>query len=221
MKILEDEMSELRKSIIEKDRIIERLKAEISVTNNKKEKSLNRNINNTQENNNNVDIKRQLEIVEQEASILRGKILNLEQENEKLNLENKKLQLQSLRKNSTTSNNDKNAIELIKLKETLNKVEKERDELNEKLKLIYNETNDKLPSRTPKKVTDLTPKSNLKKWIEELEDEIKDLRAMVVKGGADKIQKLETEKNTIETELKSVKEQLNTANSEISMHFLN
>lgn len=40
-----------------------------------------------------MDLKRQLQLVEQEASILRTKTMTLENENEKLSAENRKMQL--------------------------------------------------------------------------------------------------------------------------------
>lgn len=41
----------------------------------------------------NVDLKRQLQVIEQEASVLRAKTQSLEADNEKLSAENKKLQV--------------------------------------------------------------------------------------------------------------------------------
>lgn len=41
----------------------------------------------------NVDLKRQLQVIEQEASVLRAKTQSLEVDNEKLQAENKKLQV--------------------------------------------------------------------------------------------------------------------------------
>jgi hypothetical protein len=41
----------------------------------------------------NVDLKRQLQVIEQEASVLRSKTQSLEVDNEKLQAENKKLQV--------------------------------------------------------------------------------------------------------------------------------
>lgn len=52
--------------------------------------------------------------------------------------------------------------------------------------------------------------------IGELEDEILEMRAVVVRTGGNKIQKLETEKSSIQDELKNVKEQLASANSDMS-----
>lgn len=40
-----------------------------------------------------IDLKRQLQVIEQEAVVLRSKVQSLESENEKLVMENKKLQL--------------------------------------------------------------------------------------------------------------------------------
>ncbi|XP_055902428.1 cingulin isoform X2 [Eupeodes corollae] len=201
LKALSDELSALRKSLIEKDRQIERLQAEISAKSSGKSQD--------------IDLKRQLDLVEQEASILRSKLSTLETENEKLLKDNKRMQLQALRKPSMNGAADKSSAELISLKESLSVAEKERDELSTKLKLILQEAEEKLPQRTPRKVTDLTPKNHLKKWVDELEDEIKEMRAIVLNSNGDKVQKLETEKASLEKDLRTAKEQLTSAENDL------
>lgn len=52
--------------------------------------------------------------------------------------------------------------------------------------------------------------------ISELEEEILDQRAIIVRTGANNLQKLEAEKIKILSELKDVKEQLFLANTDIS-----
>lgn len=44
----------------------------------------------------NVDLKRQLQVIEQEASVLRSKTQSLEADNEKVQAENKKLQVSQI-----------------------------------------------------------------------------------------------------------------------------
>ncbi|XP_055847522.1 golgin subfamily A member 4 isoform X2 [Episyrphus balteatus] len=202
LKAQSDELATLRKSLIEKDRQIERLQAEISAKTNGKSQD--------------IDSKRHLDLVEQEAAILRSKLTTLETENEKLLKDNKRMQLQALRKPSMNgADKGVSSAELISLKESLSVSEKERDELSTKLKLILQEAEEKLPQRTPRKVTDLTPKNHLKKWFEELEEEIKEMRAIVLNSNGDKVQKLETEKTSLEKDLKVAKEQLAAAENDL------
>lgn len=102
-----------------------------------------------------VDLKRQLESVEQEASVLRTKVLSLEQDNEKMGNENKKLALHAARlsRKDSIGDKDKNA-ELVKLKDAVAKLEKAKEELENKLKTILDAPVDKLPQRAPKIVTE-------------------------------------------------------------------
>jgi hypothetical protein len=53
-----------------------------------------------------LDLKRQLQVIEQEAVILRTKIQTLESDNEKLAAENKQLQLQRIRKSSSETESE-------------------------------------------------------------------------------------------------------------------
>lgn len=205
LKALNDELAQLRKSIVDKDRSVERLQAEINSKNGKPKFGLG-----------NVDVKRQLDLVEQEAAVLRSKISTLESENEKLLKENKKMQLQALRQNSTTTTDrSNNNGEVSKLKESLMVAEKERDALSVKVKRILQETDDKLPPHTPRRITDLTPKNHLKKWIEELEEEICEMRAIVLYSGGGKLKELETEKSAMEQELQKTKQKLTLAEGDI------
>lgn len=107
-----------------------------------------------------IDVKRQLQIIDQEAAVMRTKIISLEQENEKILSENKKLQVQAarsvLRKDSLVGNGNG------ELKEMMVKLEKERDELTIKLKKVLDDAADKMPPRNPKKVTDMHTKLQLK-----------------------------------------------------------
>uniref|UniRef100_A0A034VB24 Uncharacterized protein n=1 Tax=Bactrocera dorsalis TaxID=27457 RepID=A0A034VB24_BACDO len=204
LKALTEELMQLRKSLSDKDRTIERLQSEIAA---KTGSALPQDVN--------IDAKRQLKLVEQEASVLRTKISTLESENEKLLKDNKRMQLQALRKSTSLDKNGANGEELTKLKESLEKIERERNELDGKLKVILQEAEEKLPIRTPKRVTDLTPKNHLKKWIEELEDEIREMRVIVLNSGGEKVKTLETEKATLEEQLQKAKQRLSIAEGDI------
>ncbi|XP_036321037.1 centrosome-associated protein CEP250 isoform X2 [Rhagoletis pomonella] len=204
LKALNEELMQLRKTLSDKDRTIERLQAETVAK-----------IGAALPQDANIDAKRQLKLVEQEASVLRSKITTLESENEKLLKDNKRMQLQALRKSSSLDKNGTNGEELTKLKESLESMERERNELDGKLKRILLESEQKLPTRTPKRVTDLTPKNHLKKWVEELEDEIREMRVIVLNSGGDKLKMLETEKTALEEQLQKAKQRLNIAEGDI------
>lgn len=61
----------------------------------------------------------------------------------------------------------------------------------------------------------------LQKMITELEVEVLEMRAMVVRVGGNQLQKLESEKSDILMDLKELKEQLTSANVELSMEWNN
>ncbi|XP_053961519.1 myosin-9 isoform X5 [Anastrepha ludens] len=204
LKALNEELIQLRKSLSDKDRTIERLQAEFCTK-----------TGSTLPQDANIDTKRQLKLVEQEASVLRTKITTLESENEKLLKDNKRMQLQALRKTSSLEKNGTNSEELTKLKESFESMERERNELDGKLKRILLEAEEKLPVRTPKRVTDLTPKNHLKKWVEELEDEIREMRVIVLNSGGEKLKTLETEKTALEEQLQKAKQRLSVAEGDI------
>lgn len=200
LKALSDELETLRKNIAEKDKQIERLQNAAAAQTG-------------------ANTKRQVDLLEQEASALRSKITALETENDRIQKENKRLQLQALRKQSSTEKNG-NAAELVKLKENLASLEEEKNNLETKLKRILQEAEEKLPPRTTVRITDLTPKNQLKKWVEELDNEISEMRAIVLSSGAHTIKSLENEKVTLEDELKDYKTKLTQAETELRKYFL-
>lgn len=216
IQVMEDEINELRKKVIEKDRDLERLENELTLSKKPKTLSKSKDMNVTEQQN--LDFKRQLQLVEQEASVLRSKTTKLETENDKLNTEVKKLQLQAARAKAV-SNNKLNEIgnDSNKMKETVEKLEKERNELQTKLKTILEESGEKLPARTPKKYTETLTKLQLKKMLEELEDEISEYRAIIAKTGGDKLKTLESEKQKVDNELKEVEKRYESAQKEIKL----
>lgn len=106
-------------------------------------------------------MKRQLQVVEQEANVLRTKTQTLEQENEKLLSEVKKLQVQAARNSLKATAPVTNTSEL-KMRTTIEELEKERDELKAKIKKVLEDPVDKLPARTPKVYSDIKTKLQLK-----------------------------------------------------------
>lgn len=101
-------------------------------------------------------------MVEQEASVLKTKVLTLEEENEKIANENKKLALHAARlsrKDSLGLDKDK-SLELAKVKDSLSKLEKTREELENKLKTILDIPVDK-PARMPKSYSENSTKFQL------------------------------------------------------------
>lgn len=81
----------------------------------------------------NLDLKRQIQVMEQEAAILRNKVQTLETENEKLIVENKKLQLLRGTKNLKSDKNlDKYVDQIANLELEINEKNEKIKELEEK-----------------------------------------------------------------------------------------
>lgn len=161
-------------------------------------------------------LRKTLQEKEQSVETMRAqlnKLTTLESENEKLSKENKRLQLQSLRKANSVEKNGE--AELPKLKDALAQAQKERDELTARVKRMQVEAEGKLPSRTPKRVNDLTPKSHLKKWVEELEDEISEMRVQLGSSGAAQLKTLQLSKESLEEELQKCKQKLTLAEGDL------
>lgn len=100
-------------------------------------------------------------MVEQEASVLRTKTQTLEQENDKMLAEVKQLQLQVAR-GTVKITPAKESNDFEKLKKSVEELEKERDELKTKLKIILEEPVSKMPARVPKVYSDIKTKMQLK-----------------------------------------------------------
>uniref|UniRef100_A0A1A9UYN8 Uncharacterized protein n=1 Tax=Glossina austeni TaxID=7395 RepID=A0A1A9UYN8_GLOAU len=150
----------------------------------------------------------------QDVKTMSSKLSALEIENERLQKETKRLQLQALRSSSSLEKVN-NSAELATLKGTLNKAEEERDMLRTKLKRILQEAEEKLPPKTAIRITDLTPKNQLKKWLEELGEENNEMRAIMLKSDAQVVQKLVSEKKSMEEDLTKYKEKLKQTENEL------
>ncbi|XP_017069943.2 LOW QUALITY PROTEIN: myosin-7 [Drosophila eugracilis] len=166
LKTLNDELIQLRKTLVEKEQAVDSLKNQLS------------------------------------------KLDTLETENDKLAKENKRLL--ALRKAS-----EKTGEVDSKMKESLAVAQRERDELTARLKRMQLEAEAKLPPRTAKRVNDLTPKSHLKKWVEELEDEISEMRVMLSSSDTDQLKALQSAKGTLEEDLRKCRQKLSLAEGDV------
>ncbi|XP_016932351.3 uncharacterized protein [Drosophila suzukii] len=158
-----------------------------------------------------VQLRRTLSEKEQAVDSLKdqlSKLNTLETENDKLAKENKRLL--ALRKAS-----EKSGEVDQKMKESLAVAQRERDELTARLKRMQLEAEAKLPARTAKRVNDLTPKSHLKKWVEELEDEISEMRVMLSSCDTDQLKALQAAKGTLEEDLRKCKQKLSLAEGDV------
>ncbi|XP_071442027.1 trichohyalin isoform X2 [Hetaerina americana] len=236
IKVLEEEANELRRKLIEKERDCERLNAELTLTQ-KRSKGLMQRSRSLDSGGGapldqaTLDLKRQLQVVEQEANILRSKTQELEAECERVTAENKKLSLskaaagkrtteiKTLRERvkeleaklgtsegvksgegeSKESSKDKKEspesmsssdVEALKIK--LEKAEAEVEQLTSELNKAKDPKSALLRKRTAKRPTDLTPRLQLKKMVEELEIEIAELLVVLKNTDAEK-EKLSTE----------------------------
>lgn len=174
-----------------------------------------------------IDLKRQLQIIEQETSVLRTKVQALETENEKLSVENKKLQLLKL---SRTNKSDK-ALDLyidkiatleVELSDAKNEISQlkdgkkstksdneldntvikklqiEKDELIKTLEKLKADSTKAFKDRTPKKPTELTTKSQLRTMVTDLEGEISEMLVALKNNNSSKL-KLEDEIKQLKT----------------------
>lgn len=86
----------------------------------------------------------------------------LEQENDKLQTENKKLSVQAIRGAKKEQEKPPGTADINKIKEEHKLLELERDDLKEKLKSFMEASIRKLPERTAKKYSDSLTKPQVK-----------------------------------------------------------
>ncbi|KAJ8736451.1 hypothetical protein PYW08_007107 [Mythimna loreyi] len=187
VKVLEDEIAELRKKLIEKERDCERLHAELSLSKKPKASLIkSKSLDGDQQN---VDLKRQLQVIEQEANVLRTKTQSLEADNEKLQLENKKLQLLKNAKSLKSEKSvEQNAAKITQL-------ENELKEALAKLKELENKDD-----KTEKKVR-FGGEITSKKDADALKAKQEELDKLNLK-----FNKLEKEKAQLQVSLKALKD---------------
>lgn len=175
-----------------------------------------------------IDLKRQLQVIEQEAVVLRSKVQSLESENEKLTTESKRLQL--LRGTKKSDKNIEKYVDQIatlevelgnankkireleaqllssasdnSLKELLTKTEDEKKQLENTLKKLKDDSAKSFRNRVPKRVTNFTSKEQLKVMVNDLENEIGELLVALKNEDAAK-QKIEEELKQIRSKTKS------------------
>lgn len=171
-----------------------------------------------------LDLKRQLEVIEQEASVLRTRVQNYENENEKLLQENKRLQLTRNSKNIKTDKIiDKYVDQIatleiqleeanVKIKELevktsstgneeylkLKLIENERDNLANTLTKLKQDSSKAFNDRIVKKPSELTSKSQLKTMVGELENEISEI-LVILNNSVKAKDKLEKELQEVKT----------------------
>lgn len=155
-----------------------------------------------------MDLKRQLQVIDQEASVLRNKVQSLETENEKLIAENKKLSLlRGTKSKSSEKNLDKYIDQIAKLEielgeaqEKIKALESSPNSVNSKPGEIQSATLKKFTQRTPKKVTALTSRDQLKTMVSDLEKEIGEMLVSWKLSESTKL-KLEEEKGNGKSKL--------------------
>ncbi|XP_049855867.1 myosin-2 heavy chain isoform X5 [Schistocerca gregaria] len=205
IKVLEDELSELRKKLIEKERDCERLHAELTVTQKRfskgaiqKSKSLD-----SSTDQQTLDLKRQLQVIEQEAAILRTRTQALETENEKLTAENKKLQLvRATKKTINSIATDETSDRAVELKERIADLERQLEEANKKVKELQtkiDEQEDEKKTTEPKKKTVSPEVSKLRKEVKAKTEELEKLKTNFTKT--------ESENEKLNQELKRLKDE--------------
>lgn len=204
-KLLEYEARELRQKLIEKERENERLQTEIEVHRRKASKVIVRS--RSLDSELQVDLKRQLQLVEQEANILRQKAQDLETENDKLMAENKRCQLRLSRK-PPPGPQELLQLDNMELKEKLTDAER-------KLKVLKEELEKVAAGAAPSAVViqEYAPKkekpsdiendliAGLKKKVRAKEEETSALQTKIVQ--------LEVENSRVNREFKKLKEALN------------
>ncbi|KAK2713281.1 hypothetical protein QYM36_009225 [Artemia franciscana] len=150
MAVLEDEMKQVRLRLIEKERDVERLETELIAAQKAKSKvAMQRS--RSLDSESTVDLKRQLQAIEQEYSVLRQRTIDLENDCEKIQSENRRLQLRVSRRPTTAlPPSEQLHIENEDLKEQLKTMEKRLSEANSKVKELSEKQESPRASRTGK-----------------------------------------------------------------------
>lgn len=168
IRILENEARDLRKKLVDREKENESLRTEVDLHRRRASKVLNRSRSLDSEGQT-LDMKKQLQLFEQEANILRQKLISLESDNEKLSNENKRLQLR-ISKKPPPGPVDELHLENMELKDKIRDLERKCDALKTDL------MNAKLNESTETE-TDFI--SNLKKQLRAKETDLNNQSAKV------------------------------------------
>lgn len=129
IRLLEGETRELRKKLVDKEKENESLRTEVELHRRRASKvGITRSRSLDNEGGPSLDMKKQLQLFEQEAGILRQKLITLENENEKLVNENKRLQLR-ISKKPPPGPADQLQFENMELKDRIRDYERKCDSL--------------------------------------------------------------------------------------------
>ena len=192
-------IDELKWKLIEKDREVDKLTKQMEARAVNRRAGLQRS--RSLDSDYTVDMKRQLDLVLQEAGVLKLKITELELENERLVSENKKLQLISHRKVPVIQTDDA-AVQNIELKDKLRQLERENAVLRDRIISIDERTNTLSREVTKAKsrgipLENSTQSHELREQLHLVEQECTVLRR--------KMAELETENSKLTRELRKYK----------------
>ncbi|XP_022670862.1 myosin-9-like isoform X2 [Varroa destructor] len=177
VKLLEMEAKELRAKVIEKEREVERLNAELQVQKRKVSKQLmvrSRSLDGDLQVAPQVDLKRKLQVVEEEAAILKRKISDLEEETERLSEENKRLHTRASRR-PTPSPADQLLAENGDLKLKVEELEKKLAGANRTLDTV----NARSTEGRPPSGSDKEELNGLRKTLRSKDEQIKSLEEKI------------------------------------------
>lgn len=227
IKILESETKDLCRKLIDKERENEQLSTELNATKGRRSSRAVPAVQRSRslDSDTQLDLKRQLQLVEQEATILRQKTLDLENENDKLATENRKLQIRADRKGLPTSN-EKLAMENIDLKSKVATLEKKLAALmSDSGSVVIPGVVKEYPVSTDKQTTDETNSrvkksgvvTRLKEQVVTLESEVDSLKKKVNDLEEENLC-LKKNKNVINPERKFKKITENTTKQEMKKY---
>ncbi|XP_013414715.1 centrosomal protein of 290 kDa isoform X2 [Lingula anatina] len=202
LQLMLDEIDSLKWQLVERDREILELKTKVKAGSLqeagrkqliKRSRSLDSDFQ--------IDVKRQLEATQSEATFLKERLEHLEQENDNLHKVNRTLQLAALRKSVPAIKPEDAAFQNIELKESNRILEKENNELKQKLRELDFRTQDltrEVNRREFQRGSDMQRSRELEDQLGEAGEESIVLRR--------KLAELTEEKSTLLRELNELKE---------------
>ncbi|KAG1714644.1 hypothetical protein GQR58_001063 [Nymphon striatum] len=197
IRILQNEAKDLRRKLIERERDNDRLKTEVSVLQKKGSKVMVRS--RSLDEDLKVDLKRQLQLMEQEVSILRQKSTKLESENEKLNGENRRMSMR-LGKKPPPSTAENLQMENMELNKQIEELQKKVNDLLSEVRPSTSEGVVEVVRRGSLTDSEQELITSLKKRIKCRDDELSELQT--------KFAKTEIENTKLGRELKKLKDRM-------------